>query len=139
MSCPPFSPLPHFFVSFPSPHQSQYSKIDGKANTSHTHDDRYYTETEINGKLKQSALFYEKSIGINVYTPGGGEGSGTGSANIAVSGYVPIAIKGFTCPSAYHHLFKCDISGNTLSIGVRSTGLQEVTAVTYVRVLYFRA
>ena len=31
------------------------SKLDSKANTSHTHDDRYYTETEVNAKLNTKA------------------------------------------------------------------------------------
>lgn len=31
------------------------SKLDSKANTSHTHDDRYYTESEINAKLNTKA------------------------------------------------------------------------------------
>lgn len=31
------------------------SKLDGKSNTGHTHDDRYYTETEINTKLNGKA------------------------------------------------------------------------------------
>ena len=31
------------------------SKLDSKANTSHTHDDRYYTESEINAKLNAKA------------------------------------------------------------------------------------
>ena len=31
------------------------SKLDGKSNTGHTHDDRYYTETEINAKLNGKA------------------------------------------------------------------------------------
>lgn len=31
------------------------SKLGGKANTSHTHDDRYYTESEVNSKLSSNA------------------------------------------------------------------------------------
>lgn len=31
--------------------QSVESGLSGKSNTSHTHDDRYYTETEVNNKL----------------------------------------------------------------------------------------
>ncbi len=31
------------------------SALNGKANTSHTHDDRYYTETEMNSKLNGKA------------------------------------------------------------------------------------
>lgn len=31
------------------------TKLNGKANSSHTHDDRYYTESEINTKLNAKA------------------------------------------------------------------------------------
>lgn len=38
--------------------------LDGKANSSHTHDDRYYTESEVNNLLanKQNKIKYEEKI-----------------------------------------------------------------------------
>ena len=50
------------------------TKLDGKSNTGHTHDDRYYTESEVNTKLAN-------------YHPKGnyaGSGSAGGSANSAI-------------------------------------------------------
>lgn len=38
--------------------------LDGKANSSHTHDDRYYTESEVNNLLanKQNKIKYEEKV-----------------------------------------------------------------------------
>ena len=50
------------------------TKLNGKANASHTHDDRYYTESEMNAKLNGKA----NSSHTHNYA---GSGSAGGTAN----------------------------------------------------------
>lgn len=64
------------------------------------------------------------------------EASITSTLSIAYSGYTPIGVVGYTMPSAFHHLYYYSISGNTLSFGIRCTGLTTVTATVYFTILY---
>lgn len=40
------------------------TKISGKANSSHTHDDRYYTESEINSKFTWNTIYHDSNYTI---------------------------------------------------------------------------
>lgn len=59
------------------------NKLDGKSNTGHTHDDRYYTESEVNTKLAnyQPKGNYAAASHTHNYA---GSGSAGGSANSAI-------------------------------------------------------
>lgn len=59
------------------------AKLDGKSNTGHTHDDRYYTESEVNTKLAnyQPKGNYAAASHTHNYA---GSGTAGGSANSAV-------------------------------------------------------
>lgn len=59
------------------------TKLDGKSNTGHTHDDRYYTESEVNTKLAnyQPKGNYAAASHTHNYA---GSGTAGGSANSAV-------------------------------------------------------
>ena len=59
------------------------NKLDGKSNTGHTHDDRYYTESEMNAKLAnyQPKGNYAAASHTHNYA---GSGSAGGSANSAI-------------------------------------------------------
>lgn len=59
------------------------TKLDGKSNTGHTHDDRYYTESEVNTKLAnyQPKGNYAAASHTHNYA---GSGSAGGSANSAI-------------------------------------------------------
>lgn len=59
------------------------TKLDGKSNTGHTHDDRYYTESEVNTKLAnyQPKGNYAAASHTHNYA---GSGTAGGSANSAI-------------------------------------------------------
>lgn len=106
--------------------------VSGKANIYHTH-----TVSDISG-LSNGDTVLVRSFSFTVAVPGNEskEGYGSFSGSVAYSGYTPLGVVGYSCPSAWHHLYAYIISGTTLSYSVRCTGLQTVTAPFTFYILY---
>jgi hypothetical protein len=67
------------------------SKLNGKSNAGHTHDDRYYTETEIDSKLSGKAASSHKHAAADITSVNASAITGTIAAANLPSGTVPIS------------------------------------------------
>ena len=102
----------------------------------HIHDERYYTETEVNNRLNEYLLFktYKLNVNINGVVA-------IGSMDINISGYTPIGVTGWENGSnTATFLQRCEIEGNTLWYTVRSLLNTHLSANVYIdaTVLYRR-
>ena len=102
----------------------------------HIHDERYYTETEVNNRLNEYLLFktYKFNVNINGVVA-------IGSMDINISGYTPIGVTGWENGSnTATFLQRCEIEGNTLWYTVRSLLNTHLSANVYIdaTVLYRR-
>ena len=93
------------------------TKLSGKANSGHTHDDRYYTESEINSRL--SRLLHAETIIISPTMAGVTYGA---TRSLAKSGYTPVAIAGWEIGSNVAvFIQRCEIINQELSYTLRTT------------------
>lgn len=105
-----------------------------KAPISHIHDDRYYTESEINSKL--SGLLLTETI---VISPTMSSVTCGGTYSLAKNGYTPIAITGWEI-GANTAIFvqRCEINNQILNYSLRTTSNTPFSGQVYfdVTILY---
>lgn len=86
--------------------------LSGKANSSHTHDDRYYTETEINSKLSEKAntnhthnQYYDSGITrtANTFLAAPDGKDGTASFRVLAAADIPTITKSKISDFAHSH------------------------------------
>lgn len=110
------------------------TNLSGKANSSHTHDDRYYTESEINSKL--SGLLLTETIVISPTMSGV---TLTNTYNIAKNGYTPIAVAGFeVAVNVAVVVQRCEIINQVLHYTLRTTSNTSFSGAVFfdVTILY---
>lgn len=86
--------------------------LSGKANSSHTHDDRYYTETEINSKLSEKAntnhthnQYYDSGVTrtANTFLAAPNGKDGTASFRVLAAADIPTITKSKISDFAHSH------------------------------------
>lgn len=110
------------------------TNLSGKANSGHTHDDRYYTESEINSRL--SELLLAETIVISPTMSGV---TLTNTYNIAKNGYTPIAVAGFeVAVNVAVVVQRCEIINQVLHYTLRTTSNTSFSGQVYfdVTILY---
>ena len=115
---------------------SERTTWNSKAAGSHTHDDRYYTETEINAKLSSMYVTRTLTAGLDVAA------SGTMTVN-----FTPPTIAGYTCvgttfwSTGSTSLFFAKIlfDGTSLDVAVRNNSSSAISSGTMsIGVLYLK-
>ena len=113
-----------------------------KEYTSHTHDDRYFTETEVTNLLKNKSnlLAVETKSGLGSNTTAYG-GSSDVSLDISKSGYTPIGIVGYKLGDASIVPYGVELSGTTATLHLKNveSGSGSLTwRGVYITVLYVK-
>lgn len=113
----------------------QFAQLNSdKAPISHIHDDRYYTESEINSKL--SGLLLTETI---VISPTMSSVTCGGTYSLAKNGYTPIAITGWEIrANTAVFVQRCEINNQILNYNLRTTSNTPFSGQVYfdVTILY---
>ena len=110
------------------------TKLQEKANSGHTHDDRYYTESEVNNKL--SGFLHAETVIISPALDGI---TLAAEYNIGKSGYTPIGVIGFEIGiNQAVWLQRCEIIGQVLCYTIRTVTNEPASVQVFfdVTILY---
>ncbi|RHP47081.1 hypothetical protein [Clostridium sp. AF32-12BH] len=118
-------------------HSHAWSTITGKPSSftpvSHTHDDRYYTETEINNKLKSIVIVKSFTIALNKVTS---LTEKTYTIDVSLSGYTPLIAIATDYGNVDNNIFYCGISGNKVNIAIKQGYTGNAAIQAHVGVMY---